>query len=288
MIKKLYAYHERRKQYYRKNQGVYHVVSILSILFWVFLFKSVVLDANNIPTGSMIPTLKIGDLLFVNKMRYTVHFPFTDTHMFRIDTPKRGDVVTFTPPASADLQGKRLVKRIIGMPGDEVTVVDDEIYVSGIKYKVEKETDRSALIDIDHPKIPPDKKEFEAYSKSLIEIYNETLIDPKTGEEIKTHHMLKNPTDYNVLRNSNGAMIIPEGKYMMMGDNRDNSDDSRRWGFVDLDDIHGKVFMAYFSVNQGSRYEVDDANLLRSFMKLITFKGDDIYVRWDRIGKRIN
>ena len=126
MLKKLYELHDVWKQFARRNSGLYHTISLGGIIFWVFLFKSVVLDANNIPSGSMIPTLKIGDFLFVNKMRYTIHFPFTDINLFRIGTPKRGDVVTFNPPedTAGYLQGKRLVKRVIGIPGDIIKVVD--------------------------------------------------------------------------------------------------------------------------------------------------------------------
>ncbi len=100
------------------------------IVVLVFAFKSSILDANNIPSGSMIPTLKIGDFLFVNKMRYSFRMPFTEKELIRIDDPKRGDIVTFIPPSTALAQeesrtgifAKRFVKRVVGLPGDTVRI----------------------------------------------------------------------------------------------------------------------------------------------------------------------
>lgn len=104
--------------------------SFILIVILVFAFKSSVLDANNIPSGSMIPTLKIGDFLFVNKMRYSVRMPFTEAELIRIDDPQRGDIVTFAPPLRALSLGdsrdgffaKRYVKRVVGLPGDTIRI----------------------------------------------------------------------------------------------------------------------------------------------------------------------
>lgn len=134
------------------NQETKHIpefisstISLFFIIFVVFGFKSSILDANNIPSGSMLPTLKIGDFLFVNKMRYSFRMPFTEGEIFRYDDPKRGDIVTFIPPDRAiqeeipidpdqvirkpnqipiigNLFAKRFVKRVVGMPGDELRI----------------------------------------------------------------------------------------------------------------------------------------------------------------------
>ena len=112
MLRKFYDFHAAKHKYYKRNQTIHTVLSFGLIIFWVFAFKSSVLDANNIPSGSMQPTLKIGDFLFVNKMRYSFRLPFTDIVLFRIDRPQRGDIVTFDSD-SPSLQGKTLVKRVI-------------------------------------------------------------------------------------------------------------------------------------------------------------------------------
>lgn len=287
MLKLYYQLHKVRQNLIERLPSLYHALSLLGILFWVFAFKSVIIDANNIPTGSMIPTLKIGDFLFVNKMRYTLHLPFTDIHLFRYDLPKRGDVVTFTPPANdLSLQGKTLVKRVIAVGGDHVAVEDDEIIVNGVRYPVERVTDYAILSDIDYPKINTGQ------SKEDLELFIESILDPATGETVKEHYMMKhifNDAYSNNMRNPQRTWRVPEGKYMVMGDNRDNSDDSRRWGFVDADDIHGKVFMIYFSVNWNSRMHPfeEPVNPIFSLGRLLKGKLTGVDVRWNRVGTLI-
>ncbi|MES0491659.1 MAG: signal peptidase I [Leptospirales bacterium] len=285
MLRKLYELHRLWKNYARRKPNLYHIVSLGGIVFWVFLFKSVVLDANNIPTGSMIPTLKIGDFLFVNKMRYTIHFPFTDINLLRIGVPERGDIVTFNPPEEIKyLEGKRLVKRIVGIPGDVLKVVEDEIMVNGVAYTVESATDRTILNDLDYPKSNYSRNSDEL--REDLKLYKEKIIDPETKKVIKEHYMMKDRT----WKDADKRYIIPEGKYFVMGDNRDNSDDSRSWGMLDIEDIHGKVFMVYFSVNWGSRDEMssEPVNPFFSFYRYITGRAENVAVRWDRVGMRVD
>ncbi len=97
------------------------VLSLSLLVFFVLAFKGSVLDANNIPSGSMIPTLKIGDYLFINKMRYSFRIPFVDKKLFSIDDPERGDIITFIPPVLTE-QDKHYVKRVMGMPGDRIRI----------------------------------------------------------------------------------------------------------------------------------------------------------------------
>ena len=289
MLEKFYQFSERRKQFYQKHRFIYTLVTLASIFFWVFAFKSSIFDANNIPSGSMIPTLKIGDFLFVNKMRYTFKLPFTNIILFRLDSPKRGDIVTFTPPASANLQGKTLVKRIIGMPGDTVKVEDNEIYINGIKYPTQLQKDRSILKDLDYPNI----------NHSVIiddyGLYKEEILDPYSKEVVREHYMVK-IDDLEFPRGFlRSEWVVAKGRYLVMGDNRDDSDDSRSWGQVELENIHGKVFMVYFSVNWGyhlsSQYQSDnfyDKNPIFNLVQWILGRYPEAYIRWNRIGDRIH
>ncbi|MDH5716920.1 MAG: signal peptidase I [Spirochaetia bacterium] len=295
MFQKYYNFHEQRKKFYEKFGFIHFFISIGALIFWVFAFKSSILDANNIPTSSMVPTLKVGDFLFVNKMRYTLRIPFTEYELFRIDYPRRGDIVTFLPPESSGIIDKTLVKRVIGVPGDTIRVEDDEIYVNDMKYPVRKVKNLSILEEYEYPSIYRELD--EKYENTGGGLYKESIIDPITKEVIVDHYMLKNPREALPsvslnLRNPKKIWKIPAKKYMVMGDNRDNSSDSRDWDLIDLEKVQGKVFMIYFSVNWGSR--VDAINSMRepenpfvNVYYLFKYGGGDAFVRWGRIFDRV-
>lgn len=272
-------------------------ISIAGIVFWVFIFKSLILSANNIPTGSMIPTLKIGDFLFVNRMRYGVHIPFTDINIYQYSRPKRGDIIVFTPPQIGDLRGKTLVKRVIAVPGDVVVVRDDEIYVNNVHYPVRESSDRHVLKSLDYPKTE------RLLRVDDLDLYKEKVMDPNTGEVMVDHYMLKQNLKKikeigepeNMLRNPRDPFggptqfTVPAGKFMAMGDNRDDSSDSRVWGFVNGPDIHGKVFIVYFSVNWGTRFLNEEVvNPFFNLFRLVTGQLHDVSVRWNRVGQIVH
>ena len=293
MLELYYTLYEKYKLFIQKFKIITSILSIVSILFWVFAFKSSILDANNIPTGSMIPTLKIGDFLFVNQMRYTLRIPFTDVVVWHLDTPKRGDIVTFVPPQEDDLKGKILVKRVIGVPGDTIRVFDDEIFVNEVKYPVELQSNKEVVQDSDYPSV------HSGQTLDDYELYKEKIIDPKTQQEIREHYIMKLKQNvafgFNELRSPQKTWVLTERSYMVMGDNRDNSNDSRNWGLLDQSQIRGKVFMAYFSLNKGDRF-LDDSlessniltkNPIADLIGLLTGKYPNAMVRWNRVGLRI-
>ncbi|BDA79833.1 signal peptidase I [Leptospira kobayashii] len=236
--------------------------SFAFIVVLVFAFKSSILDANNIPSGSMIPTLKIGDFLFVNKMRYSIRMPFTEKEIFRIDDPKRGDIVTFIPPATALAQeesrtgifAKRFVKRVVGLPGDTIRITR--------KFVDTKDRGRVHFAYFEYK--PKDGAEFLSYSPREVPIGDELsdldnidasqralFVEQKPGFE---HYILEGFEDdrrahiFECCDFVKGH-LIPEGQYMVMGDNRDDSHDSRAWGFVGREDILGKALVIYFSID---------------------------------------
>jgi len=184
-------------------------------------FKSAIADWNDIPSGSMKPTILIGDRIFVNKLAYDLKVPYTTLHFARWSDPKRGDIVVFYSPKD----GKRLIKRVVGLPGDTLAMRQNQLFINGqfIKY----ESLQKEVID---------QIELDQQSHNLF--FNENL----TGKQHAVMFSSSRPS-----LNTFGPIIIPEGQYFMMGDNRDNSSDSRFFGFVERKLIVGRATMVVIS-----------------------------------------
>ncbi|WP_444893230.1 signal peptidase I [Microbulbifer sp. TRSA001] len=189
---------------------VEYAKSFFPILAIVFVLRSFIVEPFQIPSGSMIPTLEVGDFILVNKYAYGVRLPVSRTKVMDVGEPKRGDVMVFFPPHNNDTY---YIKRVIGLPGDRIELKNNVLYVNG-------ELARQELIRA----IPPSNPQTEVMWEDL---------DGYRHEMQKSVH----PRQY-----SNFSGVVPEGHYFMMGDNRDNSLDSREWGFVPEKDIVGKAF----------------------------------------------
>jgi signal peptidase I len=176
-------------------------------------FRSAVADWNDVPTGSMKPSIVEGDRIFVNKLAYGLKVPFTTWHLARWDTPRRGEVVVFNSPRD----GVRLVKRVVGLPGDVIELRDGRLLINGDPTEY-RPTDASFL-----------------QALSDVERRQHTLKTEMLGEHPHPvmHQGRWNDRSYDPVR-------VPEGHYFMLGDNRDNSADSREIGFVPLDQIVGR------------------------------------------------
>ncbi len=169
----------------------------IAILLALFI-RTFVVQAFKIPSGSMLPTLLIGDHLLVNKFIYGVKVPFSGTVLVPLKTPQQGDVVVFRFPKDRSID---YIKRVIGAPGDSVEIKDKKVFVNG------------KAIEDPH-----------AHSSSA------SLLSGSASP-----------------RDNLGPILVPEGHIFVMGDNRDNSYDSRFWGFVDQKDVRGKAFILYWS-----------------------------------------
>jgi signal peptidase I len=195
--------------------------SILVALLIGTSMKSAIADWNDIPSGSMKPTILIGDRIYVNKLAYDLKVPYTTLHLARWSDPKRGDIVVFFSPKD----GKRLIKRVVGLPGDTLAMHQNRLFINGqfVKY----ETLKPEIID-----------QLEIDQQSHYVFVNETL----TG---KQHAVMFSPSRPSL--NTFEPVIMPEEQYFMMGDNRDNSADSRFFGFVDRKLIVGRATMVVIS-----------------------------------------
>lgn len=178
-------------------------------------FKSAIADWNDVPTGSMIPTILAGDRIFVNKLAYDLKVPYTTWHLARWDDPVGGDIVVFYSPQD----GKRLVKRIIGVPGDTIALRSNRLQING------KTAGYARLETESAPGQTPARSANEI-------IFEETL-------EGRKHPVMITPVPS--VTQDFGPITVPAGSYFMMGDNRDASFDSRFFGFVKRTSIVGRA-----------------------------------------------
>jgi signal peptidase I len=190
-----------------------------------------VADWNDVPTGSMTPTILVGDRIFINKLAYDLKVPFTTWQLAKWADPQRGDIVVFPSPAD----GIRLVKRVVAVPGDRIELRDDHLVING-------ETASYALVDSSVP---------------AALALNETV----SGRT----HALRIQPQQRAMR-SFGPVQVPPGQYFMMGDNRDNSFDSRYFGFVSRDKILGRAVLVAMSFDRAHYYQPRFDRFGRSLM----------------------
>jgi len=196
---------------------------IIAILLALFI-RTFVVQAFKIPSGSMLPTLQIGDHLLVNKFIYGIRMPFTGKLIVPIKTPRYGDIVVFRYPKDRSTD---YIKRVIGVPGDKVQIRDKKLYLN-------------------------DKPVQDGYGHFSSEIVLPATVSPKDNF---------------------GPIKVPANKYFVMGDNRDNSADSRFWGYVEDSDLLGKAMIIYWS------WDIDKP--LMSLDRLSS-------IRWSRLAEVIH
>lgn len=188
--------------------------SFFPVLLIVFLLRGFIVEPFKIPSGSMLPSLYIGDFILVNKFAYGIRLPVLNMKVFETGGPERGDVAVFRYPRDPSLD---YIKRIVGLPSDHIAYYNKVLYVNG------KPVKRSFSSQYDGP------------GQEQANEYFEELADDG-------HAMLLMPARPNSLE---GEWIVPEGMYFVMGDNRDNSNDSRVWGPVPERNLVGKAFMIW-------------------------------------------
>lgn len=204
--------------------------SLSLIVFCVFLFRSTFFEPFKIPSGSMIPTLMIGDFILVNKFSYGFKVPFTEwftdpVYITEAENPKRGDVVVFKFPKDTSLN---YIKRVIGLPGDTIEIRNKIVFVNGSPIEAVEYDGKEIMDDMD-----------DKFKKYKLKFYK-----TKTGSAT---HIIQQDDD-NYLKVDFKAQKIPEGHFFVMGDNRDFSYDSRFWGTVPHKYIKGKAIMVWFSM----------------------------------------
>ncbi|MEX0738010.1 MAG: signal peptidase I [Pseudohongiella sp.] len=201
---------------------VEYAKSFFPVLFIVLMLRSFLVEPFQIPSGSMIPTLEVGDFILVNKYHYGLRLPVVGTKIVANNEPERGEVMVFIPPHDDSY----FIKRVVGLPGDTIEYEDKVLRVNG------------ELVDVD---IIDEVNIETAGGLRPGVLFNETLGD--------TPHQAQIITQGN--RNSRTQWVVPPGHYFMMGDNRDNSADSRVWGPVPEENIVGKAFAVWMHKEPG-------------------------------------
>ena len=196
----------------RAHDSIEYVGSFFPILLIVFFLRSFLFEPFQIPSGSMIPTLKVGDFIVVNKYSYGVRLPIVGTKIIPIADPIPGDVVVFIPPH----ENRHFIKRLVGVGGDHIRIVENQLFINGQEQP----------------------QEFVARLGISIEDGRRTNLAEETTAGV-THQI-----QYKIPATPTGEYfeaVVPEGHYFMLGDNRGNSADSRVWGFVPESNIVGKA-----------------------------------------------
>jgi signal peptidase I len=226
---------QKKKSFYKEWIEPFLIAAVVALFIRQFI-----VEAFKIPSGSMKPTLTIGDHLLVNKFVYGPRIPFTDTRIFDGQAPKRGEIIVFKYPGD---ESKDYIKRVVGLPDDKVEIKNGTLFINDQPVPV---TPKGEYLD----KRELGDQTFDVKAKLL----QEQLGTVKHA--ILYEHDQKG---YNF-----GPVLVPKESVFVMGDNRDNSQDSRFWGFVKYNKILGRALIIYWS-----------------------WDGPDRWVRWERIGTLI-
>ncbi len=225
---------QKKKSFYKEWMEPFLIAAIVALFIRQFI-----VEAFKIPSGSMIPTLTIGDHLLVNKFIYGPRIPFMDSRIFTWEKPKRGEIIVFKYPENED---KNFIKRVVGLPGDKIQIINGKLYIN----------DQAVPITPTEP--PSDSSVEEGLSFGKPAFYEEQLGTVEHAIQYLIDQSNKN----------DGPWLVPRDSVFVMGDNRDNSQDSRVWGFVKFNKILGRAFIIYWS-----------------------WDGDGRWVRWERLGNLI-
>lgn len=222
----------------------------LSFAFLVAMtIRWLLFEAYVIPSGSMLPSLLINDHIFVNKLVYGVRVPFTKKYILEFAQPKRGEIVVFKYPENEDIF---FVKRVIGLPGDKLEYNDGVLKINGQIVNKVPATDKWDFDFVSNEDLRADKEDFKHLRETNGEVTYSIL-----------EKSYESPMGY-------GPLTIPEGKYFVMGDNRNSSHDSRFWHSLPKENIIGRASMVWLTCD--------------SKLKIIPFLCDPTEMRWSRLG----
>jgi signal peptidase I len=236
-----YVLRSRRAAEAKQPWWVEYSISFFPVILIVFTLRSFLVEPFKIPSGSMIPTLLIGDFILVNKFTYGIRLPVVNVKVLELNSPQRGDVMVFRYPSDPSLD---YIKRVVGLPGDRIEYRDKALSING------KPVPRKALADYEsRERLQYFPRYLESFDGRDHEVILEREAPGFLGQVMEFRHSAN--CDYN-----SGGLVctVPPGHYFVMGDNRDNSSDSRVWGFVPDGNIVGKAFFIWLNLNELGRF----------------------------------
>lgn len=223
----------------RESAFVETARSIFPVIAFVLILRSFIYEPFQIPSGSMMPTLLVGDFILVEKFSYGLKDPVWRSQLVETGKPERGDVAVFKYPENPRID---YIKRVVGLPGDRIVYRNKQVYIQPACAQGEKtcpELKQVARVGVNQGEFSQNGVPLSRYTEKLGEVSHDILINPQRPD----------PTGYYYREGKLpvGEYIVPEGHYFMMGDNRDNSTDSRFWGFVPEENLVGKAVAIWIS-----------------------------------------
>jgi signal peptidase I len=218
--------------------------SFFPVILIVFLLRSFLVEPFKIPSGSMLPTLLVGDFILVNKFTYGIRIPIVNAKVVDIKLPLRGEVMVFRYPENPSLD---YIKRVVGVPGDQISYRNKRLAINGEELGTQQDGQYN-YVETGLSFVAAQK-----FQETLSTHTHAILLQPEIPV-VRLSDVRRFPYHDNCAYNETGfTCVVPPGHYFMMGDNRDSSSDSRYWGFVPEENIVGKAFMIWWNFDDFKR-----------------------------------
>lgn len=234
------ARNDLRAKLLRQPWWLEYTAGLFPVIAIVFLLRSFLFEPFRIPSGSMLPTLHVGDFILVNKYEYGLRLPVANTKVLEIGAPKRGDVIVFRYPVDTSID---YIKRVVGVPGDTVEYRNKVLYVNGVEQKLSTPRDfidENTMVTLTE------------YDETLGDVNHLVAFDHRRPSWVPEGAISKK--EPSCTYNETGFVCkVPDGHYFAMGDNRDNSEDSRYWGFVPDENLVGRAVLIWANFGDMSR-----------------------------------